>query len=140
MTPPILAPGDVVEILTNQGYLPHSFAPGQQVTIVRQAGVFNRGRWVATGSDPRVPGKRREQILDERDIRLVHSAPQEPAVGPGADPDGESVAVAPTEPAVPAVRVLGHHWKLATDRELELAVGGLRFEKAQRTKELATHG
>lgn len=50
----------------------------------------------------------------------------------------EAAGVPEPDPAAPPVRVLGEHWRLATDRELELAVGNLRFEKAQRAKEMAT--
>lgn len=137
-------PGDQVKILTNRGYQPHGFPPGTIVTLERPSRWMGNGRWSAVGPHPRQPGRQLSQLLDERDFVLETPAPTPAAVAPQTAMEewsdvvaAQAEAEALREPDPDPVQVLGDHWRLATDRELELAVGNLRFEKAQRAKEKA---
>ena len=137
-------PGDKVKIITNRGHQPHAFLPGTVVTLERPSRWLGNGKWSAVGPHPRQLGKHMTQLLDERDFVLETAAAVPAAVAPqtameewsavvAAQADAESERLPDPDP----VAVLGEHWKLASDHDLERALGGLKFERAQRAKETA---
>lgn len=131
-------PGDVVRIVTNRGEVWHGFKPGTFVTLDRIASTPSREgltpRWQVYGPNPRKPGSTLSQTVAEGDFTpetLPHTAT-------APDREAEWFAALPTAPTPAPVQVLGDFWKLASDRDLELALGGLRFELTERAKEMAT--